>query len=80
MASGVALLLAVLLSHLACMQIIPRAFQPKPEQILGLGLWGPVALGGLFYMVRTLACLCEAPQSCSLRFLRVSSAMAATAG
>lgn len=33
------------------MQLIPKRFQPKPAQLVGFGLWAPVALGGLFYMI-----------------------------
>ena len=32
-------------------QILPKAFRPKPAQIYGFGLWGPVLGGGLFYMI-----------------------------
>jgi hypothetical protein len=31
--------------------VLPKAFRPKPEQIIGFGLWAPVAVGGLFYMI-----------------------------
>lgn len=32
-------------------QILPKAFRPKPAQIFGFGLWAPVLGGGLFYMI-----------------------------
>jgi hypothetical protein len=32
-------------------QVLPRAFRPQPSQLFGLGLWGPVAIGGLFFMI-----------------------------
>jgi hypothetical protein len=33
------------------LQVLPRAFRPSSSQLFGFGLWAPVAVGGLFYMI-----------------------------
>lgn len=35
----------------SCVQAIPASIRPKPEQLMGLAAWGPIALGGLFFVI-----------------------------
>lgn len=34
-----------------CVQVIPASIRPKPEQLMGLAAWGPIGVGGLFFLI-----------------------------